>query len=91
MSPYLSFISNQLQFAGCVLKGIKDSYSAEIQTFNNSDVSECAQACNDEIDCDQWTQVYGVCYLKTEDSFKHYRVQPKKQWISGLRNCHLNG
>ena len=74
-----------------MLKGIQDSYAADIKTYNNSDIAECAKMCNDEPECDQWTQIYGVCYMKTEDSFKHFRQDSGRKWISGIRNCHLNG
>ena len=73
------------------MKGIKDTYASEIQIFNNSVIEKCATSCNNQVECDQWTQIYGVCYLKTEDSFKHYRKYPNKKWISGIRNCNLNG
>ena len=68
-----------------------DTYAAEIQTFNNSNIETCARLCNNELECDQWTQIYGVCYLKTEDSFKHFRKHPNKKWISGISNCKSNG
>ena len=80
-----------ISFSGCVLQRIHDNAAAVIQTFNNSDIGECASMCNDELECDQWTQVYGVCFLKTEDSFKHYRKHQEMKWISGIRNCPLNG
>ena len=85
------FESNQFLTLGCVLKGIMDTFAAEIQTFNNSDIETCATLCNNEVECDQWTQIHGVCYLKTEDSFKHYRKHLNKKWISGIRNCKSNG
>ncbi len=76
---------------GCVLHQKHDIDPPVIKTLNSLHSGQCAQMCNDEPECNQWTQSYGSCFLKNQDSFKLYRKFPNKQWISGSKDCPSKG
>ena len=84
-------INDFLYFLGCVFSESHDTHAPIIKTLNNSEDEVCSKMCNEEPQCSHWTQMSGMCYLKDEDSFKHYRKFPKKKWISGSKHCQLNG
>ena len=48
---------------------------------------ECGKRCNVESECVTWTYVEGVCYLKTDNTFK----QRNKYRSCGIKNCTGSG
>ena len=76
---------------GCVLHQIHDIHAPVIKLIDNLHATECAHMCNEELECNQWTQSYGSCFLKNHDSFKHYRKFPNKTWVSGSKDCDSKG
>ena len=48
---------------------------------------ECGKRCDVEPECVTWTYVEGVCYLKTDNTFK----QRNKYRSCGIKNCTGSG
>ena len=82
----------QLLIIGCLLNDVEDNLGTEIENkfINNADPrgTECFKMCKGNPDCDNWTQYYGSCYLKTLGAFKHQRKAKDMKWISGSKNCY---
>lgn len=69
------------------MDNIHDLYAPVINNAKLESYAECGQRCDVEPECVTWTYVEGICYLKTEDTFK----QPNKYCSCGIKNCTATG
>ena len=76
---------------GCVLHNIHDPKSQTLSIIASPHSEQCSKECNDVAECDSWTQYHGTCYLKDENSFRHFRKKTNWTWTSGSKRCHSTG
>ena len=76
---------------GCLLKNVEDTFEKVIDVKEvrkpDSYGIECTKMCNEDPECESWTQYFGTCYIKTDGSFKLKRKSLNAKWISGISNC----
>ena len=74
------------------MKNIEDG-SARVINIKEVDSADtrgtvCTKMCNENPECDSWTQYFGTCYLKAGGVFiKYKRVSSNGTWISGSKYC----
>ena len=76
---------------GCVIEQHQNRNAKVIRTVNNTESSNCSAMCNEDPKCNLWTQHYGNCFIKNEDSYGHFRKMEGHKWISGSKQCEQSG
>ena len=81
--------------SGCLLKNNEDLSAAVIDIKEVEEKDHrgaiCTKMCNDNPECDTWTQYFGTCYLKEQGVFKYKRISSNAKWISGSKYCRSTG
>ena len=77
-----------LSCLGCVLHNIHDPKSQTLSIIASPHSEQCSKECDDVPECDSWTQYHGTCYLKDENSFRHFRKKTNWTWTSGSKRCY---
>ena len=68
------------------MRGV-DRYGGDIATIDHvSNHSECSEHCIRRHDCSIWTYLGGICYIKSENTFR--TINPNA--VAGIKNCQSN-